>query len=160
MISVGLFANGSCSRTSYPAAIIVFRMSSAMRSRPILRKAPARRPAILLCPPSSRRDNKPEASRIVARTARISVADVVIRRGFDEGRIGRKDAQAFQFAAVRRGRQRGPEIEQRRPVREASDAVARARRSHPELARHGPVAAVQRQGLFGRQAPVFPKTLF
>ena len=52
---------------------MVFTMSSAMRSRPMLRKAPASRPAILLCPPSRRRSSTSEASRIVASAARASV---------------------------------------------------------------------------------------
>jgi hypothetical protein len=48
-------------------------MSSAIRSRPMLRNAPASRPAIVLWPPSRSRPKTSEASRIVASAVRASV---------------------------------------------------------------------------------------
>src|SRR5215469_5183193 len=53
---------------------MVFTISSAKFPRPLLRKAPAIRPAILLCPPSSSFRNTPETSCMVASAARASVA--------------------------------------------------------------------------------------
>src|SRR5215471_4082271 len=60
---------------------MVFTISSAMRSRPPFRKAPARRPAIVLWPPSSNFASSPELSRIMAKDARASVAWLAKYRG-------------------------------------------------------------------------------
>ena len=45
-----------------------------MALRPLLRNAPANRPAIVLCPPSSNLASSAEPSRIIASAARTSVA--------------------------------------------------------------------------------------
>src|ERR1017187_2271541 len=55
-------SNGSDSRTSYPATFIVERISPACSAWPTRRKAPARRPAMAECPPSSRGKSRPRKS--------------------------------------------------------------------------------------------------
>ena len=47
-------SNGSVSRTSYPADFIALFISLAIRSFPIFLKAPDNRPAIIVCPHSSK----------------------------------------------------------------------------------------------------------
>lgn len=51
-----------------------------MRSRPILRKAPANRPAMTVWLPSRRRARSPEASRIIGSTAADAIEDYLRNR--------------------------------------------------------------------------------
>jgi hypothetical protein len=68
--------------------------------------------------------------------------------------------QALLFRPVGGDGRLDAQVEQRSPVRQFRNRVAAAGRPDHELPRHRPVAGMQRQGLFGRETPGRPETLF
>ena len=102
---VGLSLNGSISLTVKPAARMLAMMLSAIWSRPMLRKAPARRPATVLWPPVSKRLNTSEASVMRARAARISMARAAKWLGAQAMRAaGRRMRRMPPFVSMSSGR--------------------------------------------------------
>src|SRR5262249_17892850 len=77
----------------------------------------------------------------------------ILGRAINQRRFERIYAKPVPFLAVRWRRQGGLEIKQRGAVRQIGDVVPASRRPDSDLPWTGPVPAVQRQRLFGRQAP-------
>ncbi|MFT3804741.1 MAG: hypothetical protein QM766_26435 [Burkholderiaceae bacterium] len=77
----------------------------------------------------------------------------------DQRRGQAHQAQAIDDSNVRIRRNVQTHIEDRRAVQQPCRLVAAASRAHQKLARHVPVAGMQRDRVLGAQAPVIPEPL-